>query len=433
MTVVEATAGAAPPSLVPATPAATMDRAARFIGNRRAYWRLLIRGAVLLALTLGIYRFWYATDVRRFLWAHTEVANETLEYNGTPYELLIGFLIAVAVLVPLNVLLFVPALSLPFGEFVGILAFPLFAFLGQFAIYRARRYRLTRTIYRGVRCHQTGSARRYAVCAVFWWTLIIMTLGLAYPFAQASLERFKMRNTYYGDLAGAFAGSGLRLFLRGFAMWLLVIGPLVGALAYAVSAVDWEKLIEAAAAASDPSSFVNQLESAFPGIYPAVMASITAVGASVLLATVLFPVFQAMMMRWWLSGLRFGPLVVQSRLRIRDIYGAYLRFLLYGFLFSIALGIVAGLGLAVFGILSVALSSETAEIIGAVGVVLSYVVTMLGFSTIYQGTVRLALWQRTVETAELKGLAVLDQVKAEGEASSAVGEGLADALNVGGI
>ena len=75
--------------------------------TRGAYWRLLIRGAALLAVTLGIYRFWFATDVRRFLWSNTEIAGETLEYTGTPYELLIGFLIAIALLVPLNLALFV--------------------------------------------------------------------------------------------------------------------------------------------------------------------------------------------------------------------------------------------------------------------------------------------------------------------------------------
>jgi uncharacterized membrane protein YjgN (DUF898 family) len=435
MTVVDATAAAAPAgSVAPLATAAPLTPAARFIGDRKTYWRILIRGAMLLAVTLGIYRFWFATDVRRFLWSHTEIAGDTLEYSGTPYELLIGFLIAVAVLIPLNVLLFLLALSLPIGEFAGILAFPLLAFLGQFAIYRARRYRLTRTVYRGVRCHQAGSALRYAVCAMFWWTLIIVTLGLAYPFAQASLERFKMRNTYYGDLGGSFAGSGFRLFLRGFVMWLLVIGPLIGSLGFAIGAVDWEHLIVAAAGASDADSFTNQLERAFPGIYPALLASITGVTASVFMAIVLFPVFQAMMMRWWLSGLRFGTLTVHSRLRIRDIYGAYLRFLLYGFLFLAAAGIVGGLSFLMFGALALAhISSDLTEIAGTLGVVASYVVVMLGFSTIYQGTVRLALWQRAVDSADMRGLAVLDQVRAEGEASSAVGEGLADALNVGGI
>lgn len=50
----------------------------RFLGQRRSYWRLLIRGAALLMVTLGIYRFWLATDVRRFLWSNTEIAGEAL-------------------------------------------------------------------------------------------------------------------------------------------------------------------------------------------------------------------------------------------------------------------------------------------------------------------------------------------------------------------
>ena len=80
--------------------------------------------------------------------------------------------------------------------------------LGHYAVYRARRYRLSRTVYRGLRFHQTGSAWRYAVCAMFWWTLVVLTLGLAYPFAQSRLERFKMRNTFFGNLQGRFEGSG---------------------------------------------------------------------------------------------------------------------------------------------------------------------------------------------------------------------------------
>src|SRR5689334_13656746 len=68
----------------------------RFLGQRRFYWRLLIRGGVLLMITLGIYRFWLATDVRRLLWSNTAIAGETLEYAGTPLELLLGFLVAIA-------------------------------------------------------------------------------------------------------------------------------------------------------------------------------------------------------------------------------------------------------------------------------------------------------------------------------------------------
>jgi uncharacterized membrane protein YjgN (DUF898 family) len=140
-----------------------------FAAPEKPFWRLLIRGGVLLAVTLGIYRFWLATDIRRFLWSNTEIAGDGLEYIGTARELLLGFLIAIVLLVPVNVMFFLAAFSGGLlGQISGIFALVVLVLLGQFAVYRARRYRLTRTIYRGIRFHQTGSAWRYAVCALFW-------------------------------------------------------------------------------------------------------------------------------------------------------------------------------------------------------------------------------------------------------------------------
>jgi uncharacterized membrane protein YjgN (DUF898 family) len=66
------------------------------VGCGKTFWRLLSFGAVLLMFTLGLYRFWLTTDVRRYLWSNTELAGESFEYDGTAYELLLGFLIALA-------------------------------------------------------------------------------------------------------------------------------------------------------------------------------------------------------------------------------------------------------------------------------------------------------------------------------------------------
>src|SRR5215212_4229014 len=92
-------------------PAPAPPTGGRFGGNERALWRLLVRGAVLLLVTLGIYRFWLATDVRRFLWSNTEIGGDGLEYIGTARELLLGFLIAIALLVPINVIFFLAAFA----------------------------------------------------------------------------------------------------------------------------------------------------------------------------------------------------------------------------------------------------------------------------------------------------------------------------------
>ena len=71
-----------------------------------------MRGAVLLMVTLGLYRFWLATDIRRFLWANTEIDGESLEYSGTALELLRGFLFAIALILPIYTVFFITVLDL---------------------------------------------------------------------------------------------------------------------------------------------------------------------------------------------------------------------------------------------------------------------------------------------------------------------------------
>ncbi|MGA9428840.1 MAG: hypothetical protein WA776_13635 [Xanthobacteraceae bacterium] len=58
---------------------------------------------------------------------------------------------------------------------------------------------------------------------------------------------------------------------------------------------------------------------------------------------------------------------------------------------------------------------------------------MLGASTIYQVVVTFAMWRLGVQSAELMGAGALDGVRAGGGPDSALGEGLVDALGVGGI
>jgi len=404
---------------------------ARFTGPEKAFWRLLARGALLLLVTLGIYRFWLATDVRRFLWSNTELAGDGLEYIGTARELLLGFLIAIVLLVPVNVGFFLAAFSGgTLGQMAGTLAFAVLGLLGQFAVYRARRYRLTRTVYRGIRFHQTGSAWRYAVCAIFWWGMIALTLGLAYPFAQASLERYKLRNTWYGDLQGRFAGSGTRLFFRGLLFWLVVVGPFVFGLMIAVGGVDWSAVGEAVRRGGNET--LGRIEAANVG--PALVIAVLSFGWSVAAVAVLYPAFQAMVLRWWISGLRFGDLTAASHLRTGAVYGLYWRFFWIALLTGVVLAIAAAIGLLIVGELASWLGKGAlTELLTTAMAIGSYVIVALAYSAIYQATVKLRLWKAGFESLEFTGLEALDKVKAAGAPGSAVGEGLADALHVSGI
>jgi uncharacterized membrane protein YjgN (DUF898 family) len=407
---------------------------ARFRGRERAFFGLLIRGALLLMITLGIYRFWLSTDIRRFLWGNTEIAGDSLEYTGTPWELLIGFLMAIALMIPIYALLFLAALDLGLiGRFSGVIGFASLAILGQYARYRARRYRLSRTVFRGVRLFQTGSGLRYALIASLWWAVTVITLGLAYPWMQAALERYKMRNTHFGNLDGHFEGTGTGLFLRGIILWLIVVGPFFAGVFMALAAINWESLGSALEAGTG-SDLWSRIEGGNPSLGAAAVLAGSGIGWGVVAAALLYPAFRATMLRWWVDGARLGELRAHSRLRGGQIYRVYFRFLGYSILLSIVISIVGGVVFAAFGGLSAGFGKSTfVEIAAVFLLIFGYVFAALAYSAVYQATVTIRFWRLTFETADVCGLHVLDSVEARGAPASPFGEGLADALNVGGL
>jgi uncharacterized membrane protein YjgN (DUF898 family) len=406
--------------------------AVQFLGKETAYWRLRIKGAALLMLTLGLYRFWFATDIRRFLWSNTEIAGDTLEYTGLATELLVGFLFAVAILVPLYTVFAIGALELsPRAPVSVAAAILLVALLGEFALYRARRYRLTRTVFRGVQFDQHGAAWRYAIYALVWWCAVIVTLGLAYPWAQAFLQRFKMGHTCYGDLEGSFEGKGVTLFLRGLPIWLVVVGPLLIAFFALGALIDWNALN--AAVTQGDQAMLAFIE-ASPGFRRAVGIAFLCVAIAAFAAVLLYPLFQAVSLRWWISGLRFGEVAVTSHLKTGQIYRVYLRFVLYILLLMVLTAVAGAICLlAVSELVGPRHDSKLAELLATIITVGLYVVIALSASTVHQVVVTFSLWRLGVQSAELTGAGALNSVRAAGLPSSALGEGLADALGVGGI
>lgn len=191
-------------------------------------------------LTLGIYRFWAKTRMRRYLWSHVEIEGDRLEYTGTAKELLFGFLIIVAVLI-------IPVLIVP--EIIGLVATLspetqsavagvqglIIFFLIPIAIFRARRYRLTRTRWRGIRGGQTGSSLAYGWTSFFWSILNVVTLGLAIPYTRTYLARYRTKHTWFGNRSMGLEAKGRRLYPALFVSFLLYFAVLAVILALAVA------------------------------------------------------------------------------------------------------------------------------------------------------------------------------------------------------
>ena len=199
--------------------------AARFEGRRGPLAWLLLRNLLLSVLTLGIYRFWGRTHVRRYVWRQTVVLDDALEYLGTGGELLIGFLIAAAVLLPmLGVYYVLQFLYADESEYaltaLEVLYYLVLFFLIQIAIHRMRRYRLTRTAWRGVRFGLGGSSLRYACIAFGYGLLTVATLGLAYPWMRVATFRYFANHARFGE-------APVRLSARAgplFRYWISIYG-----------------------------------------------------------------------------------------------------------------------------------------------------------------------------------------------------------------
>lgn len=391
-----------------------------FSGSAGEMFPIVFKGLALTVLTLGIYRFWYLTNVRRFLWNRVEIGGDYLEYSGRGVELFIGFLIALAVVIPLYGVIFLLGMMLgPAGAIVlqnvatiGVI------FLAQFALFRARRYRLTRTIWRGVRFQQTGSGMAYAGKSLGWAILVILTLGLAYPWMRASLERYKMTNTWYGDQQGSFAATGGQLFRKGFLIWLLAFvvlaaaGGVAGMLGASVSAEGGDELQGRVAGA--------------------MMAPI---GLGFLVLFVLVPVYMAIEYRWWANGCSVGPAAARCDLGLFAFFKVYLGYFGVVLLFSLVVGAIGG-GLAfVLKLNGVFEATEPgpAQYALMAGGVLVYFVIALTFAALWQLFGIRPIWRKSFESVEIFGLNELMAAQSQAPAASAFGEGIADAIDFGGF
>lgn len=210
----------------PAPQATAMPAVERLVPVAAPLAGLVVKGTLLTIFTLGIYRFWYRTALRRYYWHNTTLAGDGFEYTGTGKELFVGFLIALAIFVPLY--LVVTLIGLFGGQVLGpilstILGTIIVPAVVQMLIYRARRYRLTRTRYRGVRFHQSGSGTAYLLRTVKWLILTALTLGILLPYFRRALERYKIENTWYGSAQGAFSAPVKPLMKSWLLFWFLTL------------------------------------------------------------------------------------------------------------------------------------------------------------------------------------------------------------------
>jgi uncharacterized membrane protein YjgN (DUF898 family) len=247
---------------------------------------------------------------------------------------------------------------------------------------------MTRTVWRGVRFWMTGSGWAYAFRAGAWLLLVFVTLGIALPWRDAALERYKMRHSWYGNVPGSFEGRGSEFFKRAWWLWLL-----------------------------SPTAIL---------IVP---------------APFIYGAFKSIQWKWWLEGLRFGEVKATSTLGKGALIGRYWGTIGWSILFFTSFGIFIA---ATYGVLDAILTDRTMGTAAKVGLILNhpgyiaamivgYLVCVIAVNIVIRLYLVRDVWELAVRSVSITGLDSVRDVTVQGELAGALGEGFADGLDVGGL
>ncbi|MEX2520501.1 MAG: DUF898 family protein [Paracoccaceae bacterium] len=191
---------------------------------------LVLRNGAISAFTFGAWRFWFKTRYRRMIWGRSTLGGDPFEYDGKALELLRGTIIAILLLaftiLAFNLLL--GFVGLAFWKSVSPTASAALTALAilpvlEFARFRARRYRLLRTRWRGLRFGMEGSSFAFLRLWAGWSLAMVATLGVARPWLRVARERYMTSHMFYGDAKFSFEGDARTLLIDWLRVWFAVL------------------------------------------------------------------------------------------------------------------------------------------------------------------------------------------------------------------
>lgn len=394
------------------------DLPTTYAGTRGRLFGLALKTSLLTVLTLGLYRFWMKTRLRRFYWSAVRPGGQPLEYTGEPLEKLLGFLIAVVFLAfyigLVNlILVFFSFAFLQDNAAAYLLSFAGLVPLWFYARYRARRYILARTRWRGIRLGQKPGAWGYAGRALLHWGITILSAGLLWPRMTFALEKFRTDRTTFGTETMT-QGGGWGMLFPAFIPAYLAAMATAGSIALGI-------FLE------DPAWFTVSVLSIPILAVSAVHYNVTAFRRMAATKSVAGAGFRAMPRTWrvfWIYG--FGNVLAFMAI-ILVMFAA-------GFLLSVTLATMAGGSGGFFFDLNDPSSLTAAGVPFWIGLTISllfYFSFFIFWGVLRQVFVTLPLMRHYSETLTITGVAGLLTIRQTDRDHFAEAEGFAEALDVG--
>jgi uncharacterized membrane protein YjgN (DUF898 family) len=375
-----------PEDTLPSTPFSPPERLTFTYVKRPGLLKLTIVNFLLWLVTLTFYRFWAKTNVRKHIWSSVHINGEPLEYTGTGMELFKGFLVVFFVfifpfLVAGAVANFVQGPGSPIATALQLVFGFLFYLLWGFAIYKARKYQLSRTNWRGIRGTLVGSAMTYSLLYFGSQIAKSMSMGWATPVMNTVLAEQITNDMRFGDAAFKFKGRAGALYPTYAMCWFLTLAAIVAVIVLFVTS---------------GTMFSGMKDVFSPDANPQTMKEIA--GYIALAGLVLFFVFMLVIPMLW---------AIYTAKELRT-FANYTRFDGVPFILNATTGSVIWLTI--------------------INLLLFVFTLSIAWPFVQQRTVKFA-----VDRMKLDGLVDVDRIRQSSARMDTRGEGLADAFDVGGL
>lgn len=278
-------------------------------------YRIFLINILLTIVTLGIWRFWGETRMRRYVWSRTSSFGQRFEYDGTGGQLFVGFMLAVLLFVSLfgatTLVAYLLVLVFPdVGESLAIIPGILFMItvvtLALGAPLAAQRHRLSHTTWGSIRGGVKGSMLSYGLRSLSYVILTIVTAYQMGPWAKMRMYERMTNATFFGNQhfsASTRARDIYVRFLMAFVGILALVGAVYGTLYFLTQPV----IALMIQAKDDPQATRQAILFLVPGLI--VGSLIVSFGSALIGAT-----FVAAYFRHIAGHTRFGALQFSSQI-----------------------------------------------------------------------------------------------------------------------
>lgn len=288
-----------------------------FHGRAGEYFGIWIVNILLTIITVGIYTAWAKVRTNRYFYGKTVVNNSNFAYLADPITILKGWLIAVVILIIYGV----TTTIIPPLEFVF---FILLIMVLPLLVVRSMSFRARNSAWQNIRFTFKGKYGEAAMIFIVWgFLLMILSLGLLFPYIQYRMKKFLIENSTYGQSDFEFKANASDFYI----VYLIAFGlmTLVGVIVSVVVGI---------VASQMPGMEAGMQE---PQVAQAIM--ITMIMPILLLAYLfMFAYMKSRIDNITWSGVHIQGNKLESNLRARDLTWIY---------FTNLLGIMLSFGLLV--------------------------------------------------------------------------------------